>query len=195
MIGRRGGERKPGRSSANPTGTLTSPDLGHLSGGRGALEIVAMIYFAYGSNMNPSQMAERCPGYRSIGVARLSDHRLCFPRFSRARRSATAGFAPSPGDVVFGALYEVPPDDIAVLHYHEGYDPDGPPEFNRHAFSPITVLRQGGSGPVTAMTYVAIPDGTTALPSAAYMDTIMDGARYHRLPRAYLVVLQAVKTA
>ena len=67
-----------------------------------------MIYFAYGSNLNPTQMAERCPGHRSLGVARLPDHRLCFPRYSRTWRCASAGFEASPGDVVWGALYEVP---------------------------------------------------------------------------------------
>ena len=154
-----------------------------------------MIYFAYGSDMNPGEMAERCPGHRSIGVARLPDHRLCFPRFSRSRGSASASIEPSSGDVVFGALYDLPADEVPVRHYQHGYDPDGPADLNRHDFRQITVRRQGGSEPVKAMTYVAIPDGTAALPSAAYMNAIMDGARYHGLPRAYMVVLQAVKTA
>ena len=50
-----------------------------------------MIYFTYGSNMNPGQMIERCPETRTIGVARLVDYRLCFPRFSRPRNCAVAG--------------------------------------------------------------------------------------------------------
>jgi hypothetical protein len=153
-----------------------------------------MIYFAYGTDMNPGQMAERCPGHRSIGVARLPGHRLCFPRFSRTWRCASASIAPSRNDVVFGALYEVPADEVAVLNYQQGYDPDGPPELNRHELREFTVLRMGGSEPVAAMTYVAVPDGTSALPSAAYMNIIIDGARYHGLPRAYLVVLKAVRT-
>jgi len=154
-----------------------------------------MIYFAYGSNLNPTQMADRCPGYRSLGVARLPDHRLCFPRYSRAWRCASAGFEASTGDVLWGALYEVPEDDLPVLHYHEGYDAYGPAEGNRHDFREVTVLRLGGSEPVQAMTYAAIPDGTGELPSRAYIDTIIDGARYHRLPRTWLVVLQAIRTA
>lgn len=154
-----------------------------------------MIYFAYDSDMNPGQMAERCPGHRSIGVARLPDHRLCFPRFSRTWGCASASIETSPGDVVFGALYQLPADEIPVLHYQKGYDPDGQPDLNRHEFRAITVLRMGGSEPVPAMTHVAVADGTDALPSAAYMNIIMDGARYHGLPRAYLVVLKAVRTA
>lgn len=157
-----------------------------------------MIYFAYGSNMNPGQMAERCPGHRSLGAARLPDHRLCFPRFSRTWGCASASFTPSHGDVLFGALYEVPDNEILVLHHLEGCDPDSPPETNRHNFQEIAVRQLAGargSVSVMAMTYVAVPDETEALPSATYLNAIIDGARYHNLPRAYIAVLAAVKTA
>lgn len=163
-----------------------------------ALETDGMIYFAYGSNMNPGQMSERCPGYRSIGVARLPGHRLHFPRFSRTWGCASASITPSEGSVVFGALYEVPAEDLLILHHQEGYNPNGRPDGNRHDFRAITVRRLsalGGSQPVTAMTYIAAPDGTNALPSAAYLDSIIDGARYHNLPRAYIAALRSVRTA
>ena len=154
-----------------------------------------MIYFAYASNLNPTQMAQRSPDCRSLGVARLPEYRLCFPRYSRSWRCATAGFEASPGDVLWGALYDIPAEDLPVLHHHEGYNPDGPPDLNRHDFREVTVLRLGGSEPVRAMTYAAIPDGTGDLPSRAYIDTIIDGARHHRLPRTWLVVLEAIRTA
>jgi hypothetical protein len=154
-----------------------------------------MIYFAYGTDINPAQMAERCPGHRSLGVVRLPEYRLWFPRFSRTWNCASASITPSPNDTVFGVLYDVPPIEVATLHYQFGYDPEGRAEFNRHELHEVTVLRVGGSEPVKAMTYVAVPDGTKALPSAAYIDAIIDGARYHGLPRAYLVVLKAIRTA
>jgi hypothetical protein len=154
-----------------------------------------MIYFAYGANMNPAQMTERSPGHRTIGVARLMDHRLHFPSFSPTWRCASASITPSAGDAVFGVLYEVPLNDVPILHHQAGYNPDGAPEANRHMVREVTVLRVRGSEPVKAITYVAVPDGTTALPSRAYMDAVMDGARYHGLPRAYLVVLNAIRTA
>ena len=34
------------------------------------------LYFAYGSNMNPSRMAKRCPGAIALGGAVLLNHRL-----------------------------------------------------------------------------------------------------------------------
>ena len=53
-----------------------------------------MIYFAYGSNLDPGQMAERCPAIAASALPGLPGHRLCFPRFSRTRRCASAGFEP-----------------------------------------------------------------------------------------------------
>ncbi len=153
-----------------------------------------MIYFAYDADMNPAQIAERCPGYRTLGVARLTDHRLTFPRFSRTWGCAAASITPSRNDTVFGVLYQVPEEDVLALNYQHGYDPDGPRELNRDELRAVTVLKVGGSEPVAAVTYVAVPDGTGALPSAAYMNAIIDGARTHGLPRAYLVVLNAVRT-
>jgi hypothetical protein len=153
-----------------------------------------MIYFAYGSNLNPGQMTMRCPGHRTLGVARLAQHRLVFPRYSQMRRCASASVEPSPGDAVWGVIYQLAADDIPVLHYHEGYNPDLPADQNRHDLREVSVVRMDGSERIAAVTYVATADGTTELPSAEYVETIIDGARYHNLPRAYISLLQSIKT-
>ncbi|MCB1485850.1 MAG: gamma-glutamylcyclotransferase [Bauldia sp.] len=49
-----------------------------------------MIYFAYGSNLDPVQWAARCPGSPLIGVGRLEGYRLHFPRRSPVRQCAVA---------------------------------------------------------------------------------------------------------
>lgn len=152
-----------------------------------------MIYFAYGADLNPARLSAYAPGHRSLGVARLPNHKLVFPRYAREWGGAVASIAASANDVVFGALYDLPPDDVPVLHYHKGYDPDGPPELNEHVFRDVTVRRLATSEALSAWTYVALPDNTTALPSRAYLNAMMDGGRYHGLPRAYLVALQAMK--
>lgn len=154
-----------------------------------------MILFAFGSNMNPGLMAQRCPEYRTIGVARLMDYRLCFPRYSRTYNCATASVEPSAGSAVWGVLYEIPKHDIPVLNYHEGYDPDAPIAINQRILREVTVLRLGGSEAVKAMAYFAVPDGTDALPSAAYRQLIIDGANYHGMPKACIAALEAVRVA
>ena len=102
---------------------------------------------------------------------------------------------PSASDAVFGALYDLPPDDVPILHHHKGYDPESPPELNEHVFREVTVRRLSTGEAVSAWTYIAVPDNTTAPPSAAYVNAIIDGARYHGLPRAYMLVLQGIRTA
>jgi hypothetical protein len=154
-----------------------------------------VILFAYGANMNPGLLAQRCPEFRTIGVARLMEYRLCFPRFSRERQCATASIEPAPGNAVWGVLYEIPPGDLPVLNYHEGYDPSAPVTHNERILREVTALRLGGSEPVLAMAYFAVPDGTDALPSRAYLDSIIDGANFHGLPKACIAALEGVRTA
>ena len=143
-----------------------------------------MILFAYGSNMNPGLMADRCPEFRTLGVARLMDYRLCFPRYSRARNCATAGIEPCARRCGVGRPLRISPNDVPVLNYHEGYEPDGAAEQNERILREVTVLRMGGSEPVKAMAYFAIPDGTTRCPPPPTCRSIIDGANYHGLPKA-----------
>jgi AIG2-like family len=155
-----------------------------------------MIYFAFGSNMDPRQMGERCPSHEVRGRACLPDFELCFPRRSPSRQCATAGFAPAEGAVVWGVLYELNDKDAASLHQAEGYVPGGSSEQNRHNLEEIQVRLDGLNGEaVAAFTYVAYPDELGAEPSREYMDHLISGAQHHGLPEAYLVRLVAIKTS
>jgi hypothetical protein len=154
-----------------------------------------VILFAFGANMNPGLMAERCPEFRTIGVARVMNYRLCFPRFSRERQCATASIEPADGGAVWGVLYDIPVNDLPVLNYHEGYDPSVPVARNERILREVTALRIGGSDSVKAMAYFAVPDGTDALPSRAYLQSIIDGAEFHGLPKACIAALEAVRAA
>jgi hypothetical protein len=140
-------------------------------------------------------MAERCPEFRTIGVARVMNYRLCFPRFSRERQCATASIEPADGGAVWGVLYDIPTNDLPVLNYHEGYDPSVPVARNERILREVTALRIGGSDSVKAMAYFAVPDGTDALPSRAYLQSIIDGAEFHGLPKACIAALEAVRAA
>jgi hypothetical protein len=154
-----------------------------------------MIYFAFGSNMDPQQMRERCPSHELRGRACLPDFELCFPRRSPSRECATAGFTPAEGKVLWGVLYELSDKDAASLHEAEGYVPGGASEQNRHNLEEIEVRLDRLSGEaVAALTYVARPDGLGAAPSREYMDHLISGAQHHRLPKAYLVRLLAIRT-
>lgn len=153
-----------------------------------------MIYFAYGADLNPSRMAQNVPGHKSLGVARLKDWWIAFPRYSPTEGSAIIGLVGQPGAVVWGALYEVPDSDVPILDSIFGFDPDGPPRLNEYIRRDVEVERYGRAYHVVANTYVCVPDNDISQPTAAYMALLLDGARYHGLPRAYIGALHAVRT-
>ena len=66
-----------------------------------------MLYFAFGSNLDPEQMRERCPAHRQIGVAVLRDHKLVFPIFSESWGGGVASLQLSHGNDVWGVLHEL----------------------------------------------------------------------------------------
>jgi gamma-glutamylcyclotransferase (GGCT)/AIG2-like uncharacterized protein YtfP len=155
-----------------------------------------VIYFAFGSNMDPAQMRARCPSHRVLGVAYLEDHALCFPRRSPARACATAGLSAAEGKGVWGVLYALDETEIDALHEAEGYGPDRPEHENRHVLVEVEVRHGGPEGDVvTAVLYRAQPDGSDALPSEAYMRHLISGAEHHGLPQAYIRALRLIETA
>ena len=81
-----------------------------------------MLYFAYGSNMDLRQMRRRCPSYRFVSIAKLEDHKLAFTRRSPRRRCGVADVIPSPGEEVWGVLYNIKTRrDVLALDRAEGY--------------------------------------------------------------------------
>jgi len=79
------------------------------------------FYFAYGSNMDEKQMRERCPNSKSLGIGILQDYKIGFTRFSNGRDSAVADVLISPGDCVWGVIYETTDEDLSRLDVFEGH--------------------------------------------------------------------------
>ncbi len=72
------------------------------------------LYFGYGSNLWLLQMAQRCPSSVYLGVAILHDWRWII----NAR--GYANVVPSPGDLVYGLLYNLSEEDEESLDINEG---------------------------------------------------------------------------
>lgn len=72
------------------------------------------IYFAYGSNLHVSQMAERCPESTYIGPGILNGYRW------QINQRGVANIVNSPGDTVEGLLYRISPKDEQQLDKSEG---------------------------------------------------------------------------
>ncbi len=143
-----------------------------------------VLYFAYGSNMEPSQIKARCPGYRFLGVAKAPHYRLVFTRWSRSWNSGTADILPMRGAEVFGVLYEVSMDNLKNL--------------DKYTVSPRAYVRADlqiklGRQQLPAMTYFAVREGAF-LPSRKYLAQIIKGAEAYKLPKKYVAHLMAIQT-
>lgn len=148
-------------------------------------------YFAYGSNMSASVLLDRVDGQHA-GRAVLRDHRLAFTLPSRRWGGRAADIVPAAGAEVWGRLWVVDEDGLAVLdRYEAAYRRVG-----------VRVERiDGGGRPgevLDAVTYVvrderrAPDDGT---PDAEYRRHLVTGAEECGLPESYLRSLRRSGTA
>lgn len=135
--------------------------------------------------MSSAQMEERCPGATALGAARLRGRRLAFDVWSERRGGLAADIPPAPGAEVWGVLWRVTEEHAAALDVHEGV------ARGRYRRAPVRVERPGG-GEVDAFAYVVrapVAEGPT---TAAYLALLLEGAREHGLPAAWLRRLEAV---
>ena len=157
-----------------------------------------MFYFSYGSNLDPDQMRERCPAFRVAGLAALHDYQLVFPLYSYRWDGGVASVQLHHGDTVWGVVYELTDEDLAALDGFEGYRGSG----NQHNLYERQVVMvdltrpDDGSVPrrVRAVTYFPRRSNPSP-PTRRYLDTILRGARQHRLPEEYVEKLAAIPAA
>ena len=157
-----------------------------------------MLYFAYGSNLDMDQMRARVPDVAVVGLAVLHDHRLTFPISTQSWGGGTAGVVHAHGESVWGALYEVSEAGLAALDRHEGWKGPGS-HHNTYERDLVTVevtRPDDGSVPrrVRATIYLA-RELNPAPPSRRYLDTVLKGARHHRLPPGYIEWLETIEVA
>jgi len=157
-----------------------------------------MLYFAYGSNLDPDQMRERCPGALTVGLAALHDERVVFPLYSQRWGGGVASVQPAHGGMVWGVLYDLDEQDLAALDGHEGFIATGNQHnlYDREHVTVDLVRPDDGSIPrrVRAWIYIARPSNPQP-PTRRYLDAILRGARHHRLPEEYVAALAATPVA
>lgn len=140
-----------------------------------------VIYFAYGSNMSTTVMADRCPRALPIGPARLDDHRLDFRLPSRRWGGFAADLVADEGAALWGVLWELASEDLSELDRFEA-------SYDRYTVLPVN------GGPVAAMTYRVkseLVETAGGLPHPEYLAHLIAGAREHGLPAGYVEHLAA----
>jgi gamma-glutamylcyclotransferase (GGCT)/AIG2-like uncharacterized protein YtfP len=126
-----------------------------------------MYYFAYASNLNRRQMAERCPEAKPKFTATLPNWKLIFTGWSREWHGGKASIKPHKGEKVSGAVYEVTEKDLKLLDKYEGY----PDVYNRIN---VVVFTDAGDA-IKATTYVKVQQSEATKPSQEYLATIRQG--------------------
>jgi len=149
-----------------------------------------MLYFGHGSNIDRHQMMVRCPGSRFVAPARVHNYRLCFPRWSKVRESAIASMEPAKGEMVWGALYEITPDDLARLDMIEGFAVSRDAARNESQRISVRVERPDGiSG--DAKTHIAVPTENAGDPSPGYLLVLMRAATELNFPKDFIERIKA----
>ncbi len=90
------------------------------SGGTTLCDVV--LYAAYGSNLDPRQMAQWAPHSPAVGPGWLDGWRLTFGGEDISWEGALATVVEAPGHSVFVMLYEIAAEDEPVLDRWEGSD-------------------------------------------------------------------------
>lgn len=79
------------------------------------------LYFAYGSNLNATQMATRCPDAHLLGVGQLPGYRLAFAGQSVTWGGGVATVIQDSQHSVNGLIWRITPQDLATLDRCEGH--------------------------------------------------------------------------
>ena len=139
------------------------------------------LYFAYGSNMDPDQMAHRGLGVRKARAAVLENWRLVFDFPARSRwLGGAADIVEELGARVEGVLYSLASDIALMDDWEGGY---------RRTSVEVEVPDPGERR--RAWTYVVVERGPPMTPSEVYVGQMLKGARRFRLSRAFQEELEA----
>ena len=153
-----------------------------------------MLYFAYGSNLDPQELRRKCPHARMICVAALREHTFDFWVASRDSVGGEMDIHGKKGAKVWGVVYQIDELELGRLDLGEGFDPGSP----REIYERIELLvyeQDRDKSPFTVWTYRGskrAKHNRRNRPTGAYLKLVLAGARYWHLPAAYISSLEAV---
>ena len=128
------------------------------------------LYFAYGSNLDLEQMAQRCPDAEIVGPVRLENYELRF------RGSGFATVAPKKGSTVHGLVWKITPNCEQSLDRYEGYP--------RHYIKEAVTVQTADGSKIPVMAYIMAEPmcRQPALPYPRYYRAIQQGFEANGLP-------------
>jgi len=140
------------------------------------------LYAAYGSNMDPAQMLDRCPHSPARGSGWLEGWRLTFGGEDIGWDGAMTTVVESPGDRVFVVLYDVSVTDEKALDSWDGV--------TLGYYRRVKVRVDTLDGSVLAWLYV-LNFWEGGLPSARHIGILADAAERAGAPADYVSELRS----
>lgn len=142
-------------------------------------------YFAYGSNLHPLRLRERVPSATLIGVVEARSRKLAFPKRGKDLSGKCNIYETgNKKDVVYGVLYEMDIKDKPNLDRAES---------KGYGYNERTVSFTLNGRSYMPFTYIAddkyIDD--SLFPYVWYKQFVIAGARYHSMPKEYIVWLDS----
>lgn len=129
------------------------------------------LYFAYGSNMDQTAMAARCPASKPVGIGRLMRHRFI------VFEGGYASVVRDPQRVVWGMVWDLALADVPALDRYESIASG----LYTKVVQPI-VTAQGAR---RAVVYVG-RSGRPGTPKPGYMEGVVAAATHAGLPEDYI---------
>jgi hypothetical protein len=142
------------------------------------------LYAAYGSNMDPAQMLQRCPSSPFLGTGWIRGWRLTFGAEELGWEGALATLVPADDDDVgvFVALYDLTDADERSLDGWEGAD--------HGLYGKLHLRVHALDRDVVAYVY-ALDAFEGGLPSARYLGALADAAEAAGAPEDYVAELRS----
>lgn len=131
------------------------------------------LYFAYGSNMDCVQMADRCPDAKRIGNAILRDYKFVI------NERGVATIVPAEGSIVRGIVWTLQPHDEATLDRYEGV------AHNIYTKETMDVVDDATGIAIETLLYVAKND-KPGYPYPGYLERIISGAKEAKIDITYI---------
>ena len=135
------------------------------------------LYAAYGTNLDPARMCERCPHSILHSTGWLTGWRLTFGGEEHGWDGALSTIVQDPFEQVFVAVFDVTPEDERALDGWEAVDSG--------LYRKTKVRVSTMTGELVVWTYV-LDAYEGGLPSASYLGVLADAAEAAGAPADYV---------
>ncbi|WP_372734565.1 gamma-glutamylcyclotransferase [Nocardioides sp.] len=140
------------------------------------------LHAAYGTNLDPAQMIERCPHSPLQGTGWLQGWRMTFGGEEHGWDGALATIVQDPFEQVFVAIYDLTREDETLL--------DGWESADSGLYRKTKVRVATMTGEALAWTYV-LDAYEGGLPSASYLGVLANAAEAASAPTDYVAAIRA----